>query len=271
MHDEYVDEVLAWRRLLDERLRRRDGWLALAGLIWLDDGSFRAGSDPAADIRLPESAPRRLGTFEVRQGRVSFRPEAPVDGAPPDGEPLRPDTHDDPHYLRAGDLTIVVIERGGRVGLRVWDNARPQRAGFAGRTWYDVDPAWRIEARFEPADGGTIEVPNILGGVERLPLVGLARFGRAGAVASLRAVPSDDGRPWFLFGDPTNGETTYPAGRFLVADPPRGTVIVLDFNRAYNPPCAFTPYATCPLPPEGNRLPFPVLAGERVTPVVNHE
>ncbi len=264
--DAYVDEILAWRRERDESLCRRDGWLALAGLHWFAEAAQSAGSADGVDIRLPASAPRSLGTFEVRQGKVSFRRDpslrAPLEGEPSDGAPLQPDVSEHPDYLRLGDVTLVVIERGGRLGLRVWDNARPERTTFRGTTWFPVDRAWSVQARFEPAAGGRrILVPNQLGDLNEEPLLGTAIFSVRGDTATLQAVP-EDGKLWFLFADATNGKTTYPSGRFLLADPPEDGLALLDFNRAYNPPCAFTSYATCPLPPHGNQLPMSIEAGE---------
>jgi len=262
----YLDRLLNWRRQKDDDLRRRDSWLALAGLHWLAEGRQSVGAAATADIRLPLSSPDRLGDFEVRRGQVFFHP-APslhLGGLPPQGEALRADTADDPTFLRVGDLTLVVIERGLRLGLRIWDNGRLTTIGFSGRTWYAPDEAWIVEASFEPADGpATIPVPNVTGDFADEVLLGTAHFNMRDQAVSLQAVPSDGGRLWFLFGDATNGPMTYPSGRFLVAEPPRNGAAVLDFNRAYNPPCAFTPFATCPLPPSGNSLPFPIEAGER--------
>jgi uncharacterized protein (DUF1684 family) len=260
-----LEELARWRRRKEDDLRQRDGWLALAGLHWLSEGAQSAGSGSQVDIRLPPSAPPRLGSFELRRGQVFFYPDSPssIDGAPPPGDALLADTAGEPSVLRCGELSLQVIERGHRFGLRVWDNTRPERTGFSGRTWYPPDGRFRVPADFEPANTNeTIAMPSLLGDVSQEPLLGTATFRFGGKSASLRAIPADGERWWFLFSDPTNGRTTYPAGRFLVADPPTGDKVVLDFNRAYNPPCAFTVFATCPLPPEGNRLGIPVEAGE---------
>lgn len=270
----YLAEVESWRRELDERLRRPDGWLALAGLHWLRAGANSLGSSVNSDLRLPLSAPADLGVLELREGKVFYTPaseNAAIDGAPPPGEPLRPDTTGDPHRLRWGEITFVVIGRGNRIGLRVWDNGRRERREFAGRIWFPVDRAARIEARFEPAGSGErIAVPNQLGQVEQEPLLGAAVFRWQRSAGRLLAIDNGDGNLKFLFGDRTNGDTTYPAGRFLIATPPQDRQVVLDFNRAYNPPCAFTDFATCPLPPESNHLSFPIPAGERSHPSGDH-
>ena len=253
-----------WRRKKDRDLRRRDGWLALAGLHWLPEGRQSAGSHERADIRLPASVPGHVGEFETRHGMVYFHPATslPIDGLPAEGSPLQPDTAEEPTYLRLDDVTLMVIERNGRLGLRVWDNAR-LAAASGGRTWFAPDPAFRIQAEFDPGEpGAVVLVADVTGDVSNEPLLGTARFTFRGSPAALRAVPADGDGLWFLFSDTTNGITTYPSGRFLVAPLARQGLVLLDFNRAYNPPCAFTPFATCPLPPEGNRLDFPVEAGE---------
>jgi uncharacterized protein (DUF1684 family) len=261
---EYLEALLRWRRRKEQDLLQRDSWVALDGLHWLHEGRQTAGSDPGSDLRLPASAPPRLGEFELVGGRVYFHPNgsAALDAEPPTGA-LEPDTTKSPTFLRRGDLTLVAIERGGRFAVRVWDNARLTSPEFGGRRWYAPDGKYILEAEFEPGEPAErLLVPDVTGEVTETPLLGEARFLLEGEPASLRAIATDDGLPWFLFADPTNETTTYPSGRFLVADPPRRGAIVLDFNRAYNPPCAFTAYATCPLPPAGNRLSQAIQAGE---------
>jgi hypothetical protein len=265
----YLRQIEAWRRQKDESLRRRDGWLALAALHWLPPGRSVLGSDPACDVVLPASAPPRLGALD-RAGRVvKFLPEPgliqAIAGAPAPAEPLQPDTAESPDRLVVGEITLALIERGDRLGLRVWDNARPERLRFAGRRWFPVNPEMCVQAEFEPSESGrTIAVPNQIGHLTEEPDLGCAIFRVHGERQRLRAVPADGGGLWFLFEDATNGTTTYRGGRFLVADAPRSGKVVLDFNRAYSPPCTFTPFATCPLPPEGNRLTVAVEAGERL-------
>jgi uncharacterized protein (DUF1684 family) len=239
--------------------------VALAGLHWLREGRQTAGSGESADVRLPASAPYRIGEFDLHDGRVVFHKDDSVRIEDlPSGGALQPDTTDSPTYLRLGDTTIVVIERSGRFGLRVWDNARLASPSFRGRVWYEAEAAFVIDAEFDlAAPGATIPIPSVTGDVTETSILGTARFHLGGPASGLVAIATDDGLPWFLFADPTNGVTTYPGGRFLVTDAPHGAAVTLDFNRAYNPPCAFTPYATCPLPPEGNRLMRPIEAGER--------
>jgi hypothetical protein len=266
MDSAYLEKLLSWRRQKEDDLLRRDSWLALAGLHWLAEGRQVVGSAPAADVHLPPGSPDVLGEIELRTNQIIFHP-APgllIEGVPADGESVSPDTADNPTYLRLGDLTLLVIERGRRFGLRIWDNAGHARTTFGGRFWYPPDPAYVIRAAFEPgAPEATIPVLDVTGGGSDERLMGTAHFHFSDRPASLWAIPTDGGQLWFLFADPTNGVTTYPSGRFLVAEPAQDGVANLDFNRAYSPPCAFTAFATCPIPPPGNKLSFPIEAGER--------
>jgi uncharacterized protein (DUF1684 family) len=166
--------------------------------------------------------------------------------------------------LELGPLRLCIIERGGRMAVRTWDTESAARRDFAGIDHWPVDPAWHLDARFEPT-GRTLQVPDVLGTVEDETSPGDVVFEVDGATCRLQALPGGDaGELWLVFGDATNGVETYGGGRFLYTSAPDadGRVIV-DFNRAYNPPCVFSPYATCPLPWPANRLPIRIEAGER--------
>jgi hypothetical protein len=164
-----------------------------------------------------------------------------------------------------GTLSIHVIDRGGKKALRVKDSEAERRTRFAGIEHFPVDPAWRIEAEWVPFDRPrAVPIKNILGQESDALVLGEAVFGRDGH--TLRLLPiqeAPDGPLFFIISDLTSGAETYGAARFLYADPPRDGKVTLDFNRAINPPCAFTPFATCPLPPKENRLPIAVTAGEK--------
>lgn len=266
----HLVEVEAWRAQRDAALRRPDGWLSLAGLFWLNEGDNTVGSMPTSDLVFPaERAPLELGVFHRRGDVVSFQRQAgaevTIDGEPVSGETvLVPDTEGEPTVLEHGSLRFYAILRGDRVGVRLKDTASPLLAQFEGMDNFPVDADWRVTARFEPYDPPkTLRVPNIIGIVEDLPSPGAAVFTVDGR--EYRLEPTREGDElFFVFGDATNGRETYGGGRFLYTDlpAPDGT-LVLDFNRAYNPPCVFTPYATCPLPTRENKLPVPVRAGER--------
>ena len=266
----HLAEVESWRAEPFERLRRPDGWLSLVGLFWLEEGASTLGADPASDLLLPAGkAAASVGVLHRADRRVRFEaaPEAAVSLA---GEPVADitmvaDLTGEPTVLEHRGLRFHVIERGDRVGLRVKDLESAARRDFAGIEHFPVDPAWRLEARFEPfAEVEMIPVPNITGDVLDQPSHGRIVFTLDGAEHSLRPLGPPDDELFVVFGDATNGDETYGGGRFLDVEPPdAGGRLVVDFNKAYNPPCVFTPYATCPLPPPGNRLPLAVPAGEK--------
>jgi uncharacterized protein len=268
MTDGYDSSIEAWRRHMDERLRAPNGWLALAGLFWLHEGRNRIGADPAADVVLPESrAPSLAGVIDLRDGQARLRASGlealQVEGVPVREIELIPDTSESPTFLELGDLRMVLIARGGRCAIRLWDNLRPERRHFPGRVWHPVNPAWRVRARYSPHDPpARIQVPNELGDVTVESSLGRVSFRLHEEDYELEALEGDDGGLFLVFGDETNRDISYPSGRFLKTDPPGPDGVILDFNRAYSPPCAFTRYATCPLPPLGNRLAVRVEAGE---------
>jgi uncharacterized protein (DUF1684 family) len=178
---------------------------------------------------------------------------------------MRPDTSAAADILEMGALSLSVIERGGRYGIRLKDRENPARKSFTGLKWFEVKEEYRVEARWVPhPEPRPVEVPNVLGQIVPMPSPGYAEFTLAGKTLRLDAVlegPGDE-ELFVIFRDETSGKETYGAGRFLYADVPRDGKVVLDFNKAYSPPCAFTDYATCPLPPRQNRLPVRVEAGE---------
>ncbi|MBT8485891.1 MAG: DUF1684 domain-containing protein [Phycisphaerae bacterium] len=260
----YESTVDSWHEERLHRLTADDGWLTLVGLVWLDEGSHDVGRDATCHVRADGFPAALVGTIERTGGVVRFRtaPAVPVDGVP-DGGILQTDAGGNPTIVSAGTCRFHVIERGGRLAVRVKDNAAELRTAFAGIERYPVDGAWRIEAAFEPAVATQVPVTLITGSVSDEDIAGHAIFDFAGHAARLVLMPgSGDDRFFVVFGDATNGETTYGGGRFLeaVRDDDR---VILDFNRAYNPPCSFTPYATCPRPGPDNVLPYAVTAGER--------
>ncbi len=268
----YLEEIEKWRTQRETRLKSDTGWLTVAGLFWLKEGDNRFGTAPENDIVLPEgSAPPRAGVFLLQQGRCSVTIEPGVaatlqgNPAPLTTASLRDDTQPEPEVLEMGRLRMFVIKRGERFAIRMRDLDSQMRKEFTGLHWYPIEESWRVTARFEPFDAPReIPVPNILGETEKMPSPGVVRFELRGRSLSLQPVMETPGarQLFFIFKDTTAGKATYGAGRFLYADLPADGKVVLDFNKAYTPPCAFTPYATCPLPPEGNRLDIPIEAGE---------
>jgi uncharacterized protein len=268
----FAQSTASWHAQREKRLAAEDGWLTLVALLWLKEGDNVAGSGSAATVVFPAQAPARLGTFRRSGKAVDFQPEPGVAVTTPAGKPftggrLKSDAEGEPDVLEAGGLRFQVVVRGERVGLRVKDPAAPKRRDFHGIPTYPPDRRWRIEAKWEPAPPGTsIPVPNVLGSVDQMPAPGTAVFSVGGQELRLTPVLEEgETNLFFVFADATNRTETYGAGRFLYAEPPKAGRVVLDFNRAYNPPCAFSPYATCPLPPKQNRLPLAISAGEKRT------
>jgi uncharacterized protein len=262
-------ETRAWHAKRIERLKAEDGWLTLVGLHWLKEGTNRFGSAPENDLDFPASAPARVGTLTRKGSTVSLEVEPgvalKVAGKPFTGGALKDDSTGEPDVLELGTLRFFVIRRGERLGVRVKDSEAKTRQEFHGIATYPPSAAWRVEGRLEPATTERkLAVPNVLGEVEDMVSPGTVVFSVEGKEYRLDPVlEQGSNQLFFIFADQTNRDETYGAGRFLYADLPKDGKVVLDFNRAYNPPCAFTPYATCPLPPPQNRLKLRVAAGEK--------
>ncbi len=262
-----LQEETEFREQREASLKQPTGWLSVAGLFWLHDGAMALGSDPQSDIVLPASAPKRAGTLRMRAGVVTFEPwkgvAATVSGKPATGAALKPDTDEHPDVIQIGTLALTIIKRGDHTGVRLRDPDAATRREFTGCKWFPVSAAWRVKAKWvaypEPKK---IKITNILGMTSDEPSPGYAEFTMNGKTLRLEPVGDNTGFE-FMFKDATSGSTTYAPGRFLDTDPPKDGIVVLDFNQAYNPPCAFTAFATCPLPPKQNALPVAVDAGEK--------
>ena len=263
-----TDDLMRWRAMKEESLRAEDGWLTLIGLFWLEPGEQAFGASDDCPIQLPAGkAPARAGSFTLQGQQVLLRAELGagmlLDGAPVGAEPVPVATGRKPALVTLGDITMFVIERGGRFAIRARDRQHPARAAFAGREWFAPDPSWRITAEFTPHEPPrTLPIMNIVGIAEETPNPGTVSFTLDGQEYRFEALGARDGL-FIIFRDATNGAGSYPAGRFIDAPAPEDGRVMLDFNCAYSPPCAFTDFATCPLPPPQNRLPLRVEAGER--------
>ena len=265
----YKAEIEQWRKEREANLRKDNGWLSVAGLFWLKNGENRVGTAAIDEIALPpQSAAARVGSFLFRNGKTVFTAESGVEvraaGKPVRTLEMKPDVPGPADVLTIGALSMFVIERGGRYAIRLRDNHSSIRKQFSGLHWFNVDEAWRIRAKWVAYNPPKkIGVLDILGITEQAICPGYASFTLAGK--EYRLEPTDeDGQLFFVFRDLTAGKETYPSGRFLDVAAPRGGYVILDFNQAYNPPCAFTPYATCPLPLPQNRLQVRIPAGELV-------
>ena len=266
----WEDRVAAWKQIRHDRLERPDGWLTLVGLSWLREGENRVGVGTELEVPLPaSSSPALLGRIVVAGDRATFFTAPGVEvtsgGVPVQEIVLVSDREGNPTPLVHGSLTLTAIERAGRLAVRTRDSASETLRNFQGLDYYPLDPTWRIAGRFEPAaEVVEVAVPNAVGYDEMIRAPGHVVFEVDGQEIRLLALDdTGDGRLFLVFGDTTNGTETYGGGRFLYADEPVAGRVEIDFNRSYNPPCVFTPYATCPLPPKGNRLPVAVRAGEK--------
>jgi len=262
----YQAGIEQWRQRREAELKSDGGWLTVAGLFWLKDGVNTAGTEGTNDIVLPRG-PAKAGVFEFHTGRTTFRP-APGAAVSVNGKPvgaaaeLRSDSEGKPDQVQLDTLTMFVIHRGNRYAIRLKDTASKFRQEFSGLHWLPVKESYRVTADFIPNNPPKmISIPNILGETEREASPGYVQFTLNGQRLRLDPVVEDQ-ELFFIFHDETSGKGTYPPGRFLHSDLAKDGKVVLDFNKAYNPPCAFTPYATCPLPPKQNRLPIRVEAGE---------
>ncbi|MDP9052875.1 MAG: DUF1684 domain-containing protein [Acidobacteriota bacterium] len=230
-----------WRAGYEASLKAPDGWLSVAGLIWLHDG--------ANTIPLPN---RKTALVTFGNGKAVY-----------ENKLLKPDTTGHPDVLKFGDVAVTVIERGERTGVRVRDPNAETRRNFTGCKWFPGSEAWRVEARWVAyAKPKSIAITNVLGMTDQEPSPGYAEFTVRGKQLRLEPVV-EAGELFFMFKDATSGKSTYGAGRFLYAVLPEGNTVELDFNKATNPPCAFTAFATCPLPPRQNILPVAIEAGEK--------
>lgn len=265
-------EQAAWRAQRREELLAPDGWTSLVGLHWIEPGAHYIGRDRDNGIRL-DVGPGQFGMIDLRPPRIRFVPHRGA-GLQLDGKPLRgavllraDDAPEGPSRIGfdEGKGVATVIRRGGRHALRVRHADAPARTGFTGIAYWPGGPDWIVDARFvahRPARA--IPIANIVGTVEPTPNPGAVVFRRDGREFRLEALEGEGGGLFLIFADRTSGHGSYGPGRYLDAPAPDAQGRVrLDFNRAYNPPCAFTPFATCPLPPPENRLDLAIRAGER--------
>ncbi|MBZ5632019.1 MAG: DUF1684 domain-containing protein [Acidobacteriia bacterium] len=254
----YQQEVTQWRAQREAKLKADDGWLTVVGLHWLHEGVNTVGSDPKADAPLPATLPARVGTITLSQGKAHFKPAGGVQLKEMD---LKTDVTPQYDRLALGRVKFFVIERENRFGVRVKDNDSETRKKFAGLRWYPVDPSWKIKAKFIPSPH-QVTFDTEVGTKEKDDSPGFVTFTRGGREYKMEPVKEDDDL-WFVFRDQTSGKTTYGASRFLYTPFPKDGFVEMDFNKAENPPCMFTDYATCPLPTPQNRLPLAVTAGEQ--------
>ena len=265
----YIASIKTWHNQRIKNLKKPDGWLNLAGLFWLKEGVNKIGSGQDNDIVFPkDKAPEYIGKVTINDTIVTFH-AGNGNGATYNGKPvtsirLYSDMTGNPTVIATGSLRWFIIKRGNKIGIRLRDLKAPLLQNFSGIRTYPINENWRLTAKFVPyKQPKIVSIPSIIGTVEKDTVEGSLVFRIKGKTYKLD--PVEEGKELFIiFADKTSGEETYGAGRFLYAsDPDSAGDVVLDFNKAYNPPCAFTPFATCPLPPGQNYLPVKITAGEK--------
>jgi uncharacterized protein (DUF1684 family) len=266
----YISDVEKWRAKHEADYRRE--YVPLSGLFFLNPGSNRAGSAATNDIVLPSSTPPSVGTFVLADQSVRFEPN-PGAGASIKGQAvtapveLKSDAKGRPDELVIGDIALWVHVSGDRLAIRMRDEHGEVARSFAGFHWFPIEAKYRVTGRFikdpSPQD---VKIPSLTGDYDEYRTEGRVEFTLEGQSIRMRPMTTRPGRLFFIFKDATSGHETYAAARFLYADLKADGTTVLDFNEAYNPPCAFNPYTTCPLPPRENHMEVAVLAGERDYP-----
>jgi uncharacterized protein (DUF1684 family) len=266
-NDAVVAEIETWRAEHEDRYTRN--WVTIEGLHFLKPGTQTAGSGPDNDVVLIASLPERLGSFTVASDEVRFDPEpgAPltINGKPPTpGLVLRDDGSEEPDTIEANGATVMVHRSGARLSLRIRDPNGERARTFQGFEWFPIDRSYRVLGRFIRDDTPrSMPVVNTFGDIDTYETQGIVEFTLNGETLRLRPFTTDDGRFYFVFNDASSGVETYEAARFVYSDLRRDGTTILDFNEAYNPPCAFNPFTTCPIPLPENRLPIKLLAGEK--------
>jgi hypothetical protein len=270
MTDAYDKELSEWREEMDSNLRADYSWLALWGLFWLDEESNSIGSEVGSKVQLPPRAPKILGSIELIDDKVTLHAAADAnirlnkDETLSAARVLRADASGRPDFLFVDNIRFMLIQRGDQLAIRVWDPHHANRANFSGRKWFELDENFRVKARIEAYDPPKqVMVDDIIGTQHEGEMQAALVFEIGGEEQRLDAELLESGAYYIIMKDKTAGENSYPSGRYLVTEVAEGGHVVIDFNRAYNPPCAFTEHATCPLPRPENVLEVAILAGEQ--------
>ena len=267
----YISDVEKWRVDHETELKKDDGWLTVAGLYWLKDGANTIGKGDKYDVSLTDSFKSDgFGKIDFHDGKavltVDPGVEATVDGKPISTVELASDDPGPATKVTTGSQTFYLIKREDKFGIRLKDSNSAERRDFDGEHWFPVDEDYHVTGTFETFDSAReVEIPNVLGGTFTMKSPGIVRFRLKGKELSIQPVIEDEKTLFFIFKDATSGSETYGAGRFLYTENPVDGKVVLDFNKAENPPCAYTTFATCPIPPPQNRLDVEIKAGELKT------
>ena len=272
------DDLLKWRATHAADLQKPENWLSLIALDWLKEGDNSFGSAKSNDIQINAKVPAQVAIVRLEKGKVvlrapkgGFPKDVLLDGKPAQEQALRADDQPPRSKVSVGTVSLILLHRGERYALRIWDSTAPTRTNFKGLHWYEPNSAYRVKARWTPyVPQKMVNVPTVLGTTLQQPSPGIAEFTLNGKTQRIEPVlESPDAKQlFFILRDTTSQSTTYGAGRFLYTGFPTNGLdkpgeLVLDFNRMENPPCAYTPYATCPLPPKQNRMSVAIPAGEK--------
>jgi uncharacterized protein len=266
----YAGEIEKWRAEYETKLKGENGWLTVAGLFWLKDGANTVGAGGGFDIELTENFKRgKFGTIDFRNGKAVLKIENGVeafsDGKQVSEIELAADAQGKPTVIQNGSQTFYLIKREDRFGIRLKDKNSKERTNFTRLNWFPVNEKYKVKAKFEAFETPKeVLIPNVLGGNFKMKSPGVLRFKLNGKKYALEPVLEEGSDELFIiFRDATSKTETYGAGRFLYAKRAENGQVTLDFNKAENPPCAYTAFATCPLPPPQNRLEVEIKAGEK--------
>ena len=269
---EYAEEVNEWHQLRIDNLLGPEDWLKLAGLYKLEEGTQSFGSDSTNDLVFPPKAPPSIGTITKEDTAITVQIDDDVlvthDQDTVSKVTMIPGNARSGTVLKQGSLIWYLLDRRGDYYIRLIDEQHPNLASFDGIERFPIDQKWKVKAEFKPFDDPKpITVPDVLNEGMSDTLYGMLEFSIEGEEYSLAPLnhPEKDDKFFIIFGDKTNGESTYGGGRYIyIPTPDENNTTYIDFNKSYNPPCVFTNFATCPLPPSQNRLPIAIPAGEKM-------
>lgn len=265
---EYKKSIENWREEKDRSIRAENSWIALSGLFWLGPGINRIGSAETAEVRLPDRFPAHIGQIDFSNGTVALQVEGSVNiqvnGTETRSATLLPDVTGTPSYVTLEDIRFLLIQRGEKFGIRMWDNQREERRSTPARTWFEIDERVRVPAVFTPYEQPkAVFFPDVSGEGTEIPVDGKLSFDLLGTSYTLDVHHDEPGTFFIRFADLTRLDETYPTGRYLVTELDENGGVIIDFNKAVNPPCAFTGFATCVFAPKQNHLDLRLLAGEK--------
>ena len=270
----YFNAIKEWRKAYEERLGAPDGWLSISGLYWLKEGENIIGTEHPSQVVLPYGAgPAKTAMINLQGTQlkltVSEDAQMTCNEKPVKSMDIRLNEYGSSDWFFIKDVKFAVIQRGTRYGVRVYDQNNPERRKYLNVRWFAVNKAQRVQAKYHTLEKPLmLTIVNVLGDSSEEPCEGYVEFTLGDKVFKLYPLSIDDGAQlWFMFKDGTNNKLTYNGGRFMTADAPKDGMVTLDFNKAHNPPCAYTHFATCPLPPDMNRLPVDIIAGEMTFPM----